>query len=186
MKRWLPFITAVVLVAGLVWSFMYLRALHPFGKAVKDLDNEPLQNVGLRFEGATLIGWADHQKAWQIQAKAVEVSRDRRLATFRGVKESYLMQKGERVASIAADEVVYNTITRNVSVPGAVTLRVKNGPALKTKSIFWNSAKSKLACTGGVTAVIDGSILQGDKMVADLEKKELTVTKVRGTIRLPE
>ena len=186
MKRWLPFLTAIVLVAGLAWSFTYLRALHPFGSAVTDLDDEPLQNVGLRFEGATLVGWADHQKAWQIHAKAVEVSRDRRLATFRGVKDSYLMRNGDPVASITADEVVYNMFTRNVSVPGAVQLKVKDGPLLDTRNIFWDSAKSRLACLGGVTATVDGSTFEGEKMVADLDKKEMTITKVRGTIRVPE
>ena len=186
MKRRLPFITAAVLVAGLAWSFMYLRALHPFGTAVTDLNDEPLQNVGLLFKGATLIGWADHDRAWQIYARTVEVSRDRRLATFRGVEDSYLMKKGDRVASIAADEVVYNTITRNVSVRGRVDLKVKDGPSLQTKNIFWNAAKSKLACLGGVTATVDGSTFQGEKMMADLEKKEMTMTKVHGVIRISE
>lgn len=186
MKRWLPIVTAIALVAGLAWSFMYLRALHPFGKSVTDLGEEPLQNVGLRFKGATLIGWANHQRAWQIHARTVDVSRDRRLATFRGVKDSYLMLKGDRVASMTANEVVYNTITRNVSVPGAATLSVKDGPDLKTRKIFWNSARSRLACSGGVIVTVDGSTFGGEKMVADLGKKELTVTKVHGTIRLPE
>ena len=186
MRRWFPFLTVVVLVAGLVWSFMYLRALHPFGSAVTDLGDERLQNVGLRFDQATLVGWSDHNRIWQIHAKAVEVSRDRRLATFREVTDSYLMKNGDKVASISANEVVYNTITRNVSLPGAVELRVKDGPVLKTKNIFWNAAISVLACSGGVTADMDGSTFQGETMRVELEKKELTVTKVRGVIRIPE
>jgi len=178
--------TAAVLIAGLVWSFMYLRALHPFGSAVTDLGDERLQNVGLRFDRATLVGWSEHSKVWQIHARAVEVSRDRRLATFRGVTDSYLMNKGDKVASMTADEVVYNTTTRNVSLPGPAELRVKGGPLLRTKSLFWDSARSVLTCLSGVTAEMDSGSFQGDKMVADLGKKELTVTRVRGVIRIPE
>ncbi len=186
MRRWLPLVTAAVLVAGLVWSFMYLRALHPFGSAVTDLDDEPLQDIGLRFEGATLVGWSNHDRVWQIHAEGVEVSRDRRRAAFKGVSNSYLMKDGKRVASISTDAVVYNTVTRNVSVPGAVALKVKDGPSLKTKNIYWNAAKSKLVCMGGVTASVGGSTFSGDRMVADLEKKELTISKIRGTIRISE
>ncbi len=186
MKRWLPFTTAIVLAAGLVWSFMYLRALHPFGTAVSDLSDKPMQDIGLRFNDATLVGWSDHAKVWQIHARTVEVSKDRRLATFRGISKSYLMQKGEPVASVSANEVVYNTVTRNVSVPGAVQIKVKDGPSLKTKNVIWHSARSRLACQGGVTATVDGSTFHGDKLVADLGRKELTITKVRGTIRIPE
>lgn len=186
MKRWLPFITGIVLVAGLAWSFLYLRALHPFGSAVTDLDAEPLQNIGLLFKDATLVGWSNHDRIWQIHAKGVEVSRDRRRAVFKSVSNSYLMKGGERVASISADAVVYNMVTHNVSVPGSAELKVKDGPSLKTKSIVWHSARSRLACTGGVTVTVDGNTFHGDRMVADLEKKELTATRVRGVIRIPD
>lgn len=186
LKRLVPLLTVVVLVAGLLWSFMYLRALHPFGSAVTDLGDERLQNVGLVFDRATLVGWSNHSKAWQIHAKAVEVSRDRRFATFREVTDSYLMSKGERLASISASEAVYNTTTRNVALPGAVELRVKDGPVLRTKNMFWDAARSRLACSGGVTATMDGSSFQGDSMEANLENKELRVTRVRGVIRIPE
>lgn len=179
-------LTVVIVVAGLLWSFAYLRALHPFGSAVTDLGDERLENVGLVFDRATLIGWSDHSKAWQIHARAVEVSRDRRFATFREVTDSYLMSKGERLASISASKAVYNTLSRDVSLPGDVKLSVKDGPQLTTRNVSWNATRSKLACSGGVTATMDGSSFRGDSMEADLGNKELTVTRVRGVIRIPE
>lgn len=186
MKRWLPYITGLVLVAGIVWSFAYMRALHPFGRAVTDLGDEPLQDVGLVFDGATLVGWSEHHRIWKIHAKTVEVGRDRRRATFRHVTEGSLIKDDKPIVNMKAEKVVYNTITRNAFVPGLAVLAVKDGPSFKTKSIYWNAAASRLACGGGVSAEFDGNTFHGDKMVADLGKKELTISKVYGTIRLPE
>ena len=186
MKRWLPYITGLVLVAGIAWSFAYMRALHPFGRAVTDLGDEHLQDVGLVFEGATLVGWSERQRIWKIQAKTVEVSRDRRRATFRHVTAGSLIKAREPIATMKAGKVVYNTITRNAFVPGAAALAVKDGPSFKTNSIYWKASASRLACGGGVSATFGGSTFHGEKMVADLAKKELTISKVYGTIRLPD
>lgn len=171
-------------MGGLVWSFLCLKALHPFGPAGAELSNDQFAGVGFRFENATLVGWASGEKTWRIQARAVDVSKDRQRATFRRITRGYLLKKGEPVATISASEAIYNTITGNVSVPGTAEVKVKNGPSLKAKSIYWNAAKSRLACLGGVSATIGSSTVQGERMLADLEKKELNISKVQGIIRL--
>jgi len=184
LKRWLPWITAAVLAAGLVWAFLYLKALHPFGSVGTDLGDKHLAGVALRFDEAALVGWADGEKVWRIQARTVDVSKDRRRATFRGITRGYLLKKGRRIASISANEVVYDTITHNISVPGTAEVEVEDGPSLKANDIYWNAATSRLECLAEVSATVNGSTVHGERMVADLEKKELKIWKVRGVIRL--
>jgi len=186
LRRRLPWITGGVVAVALVWAFLYLTALHPFGAVEARLKRDELPGIGLSFRDARLVGRQDSQMAWAFDAKTIDVSRDRRLVTFRGVTDGSLMKDGREVASLVAGKVVYNSMSNNLVVQGKAEVRLADGPTLEVRNIYWNAQKSKLVCTGGIRAVFDEGTMEGDRMVADLEKKELTVSKVRGTILLPE
>lgn len=173
-------------MAGLAWMFLYLKDMHPLGSLGAKLDNDQLSGLAIRFNNAKLVGRSEGEKVWELEAKSIELSRDRRLTTFKGVARGSLIQDGEKIASISADEVTYNTFTRNVMAPGVAELKLEKGPSFKVHKIYWNAKKSKLYCEDGVEAVLDGSTIQGDRMIADLENKELEIHKVRGSIRLDD
>ncbi len=97
-----------------------------------------------------------------------------------------LLQDGAPVASLAADKAIYNIFTRDVATPGDAELTLEDGPSFKVRKVFWNARKSKLFCEEGVDAVLDGSTMHGERMTADLQKKELAIYKVRGQIKLEE
>lgn len=166
------------------WTFRYLKNIHPLGVYGPRLDRDRLAGIGIRFEDATLVGRADGKKVWEIKAKSIDISKDRRLATFQGLSQGALIQNDKKVASISADRVVYNTYTRDVMTPGTAELKLTNGPSLKVRKVFWNSQKERLFCEGGVDAKIGKSTMHGDRMTADLQNKEITATKVKGTITL--
>jgi len=185
-KRWFPWITGAVIVGGLVWSFFYLKDLHPLGSLGTKLDRDHLAGVAIRFKNAKLVGRSEGKKVWTFEARTIDVSKDRRTATFRGVTRGSMLQNDEEIASLAADKVVYNTFTRDVEAPGSAELSLKNGPSFRIRKAFWNARQSKLICEGGVDVALDGSTMHGERMTADLVKKELVVEKVKGQIRLEE
>lgn len=186
MRRWIPWITAVLAAGVLGCSFLFLKKVHPLGAFALDLGKKNVSTIGISFKDATLVGRSDGKKTWQIKAKTIDISKDRRLATFSGLSQGELIQDDKKVASISADRVVYNTLSRDVSAPGTAELKLVGGPSFKVHRVYWNGRTSRLFCAGGVDAVIGQSTMHGQQLTADLEKKEITATKVNGTISLPE
>jgi len=183
-KRWFPWITGAAIAAGLVWAFFYLKELHPLGSLGAQLDKDHLAGVVIRLKNARLVGRSGGKKIWTFEARTIDVSRDRRLATFKGVTRGSLLQNGRRIASLSAGEVIYNTFTQNVAVPGSAEIALTDGPSFKVRDAYWDAGKSRLVCQGGVDATLAGSALHGERMTVDVEKKELTIHKVSGRIRL--
>lgn len=186
MKRWWPWITGAIVIAGLVWTFLYLKELHPLGSRGPRLDSDHLAGVAIRFNNAQLVGRSGGKRIWALEARTIDISTDRRRATFQDVTRGVLLRDGAPIASLAADNAIYNIFTRDVATPGDAELTLEDGPSFKVRKVFWNARKSKLFCEEGVDAVLDGSTMHGERMTADLQKKELTMYKVKGQIKLEE
>ena len=170
-------------IGGLVWSFMYLKDIHPLGSLASRLGRDKMPGVAIRFEGAQLVGRSGGRPVWLIKAKTIDLSKDRRKATFRGLTNGELLQDGKKIASISAPEVVYNVITQDVAAPSAAKLSITNGPSFTVRKVFWNARTSRLFCEE-VDAKLGANTMHGKRMTADLEKKEINASQVSGTIRL--
>lgn len=175
-----------MVIAGSGWTFFYLKDVHPLGALGSKLGRDHMAGIGIRFNDATLIGRSGGKKVWNIKAKMIDISKDRRIATFQGLTQGSLIRDDKKVASISADRVAFNIFTQNVSAPGTAQLKLENGPSLKVHKVFWNARLSKLYCQGGVDGTIGKSTIHGDRLTADLVKKEITVTKVKGEIKLDD
>lgn len=179
-KRWIPWIIGVVIAGGVAWTFFYLKDLHPLGALEPKFDKDRLAGFSIRFKNAELVGRTGGKKVWVLDARTVELSRDRMTATFSGVDRGYMLKDGERFAALSADRVIYNTINRNVIIPESAQLKLTSGPAFKVRNVLWNGWESKLICQGGVDVEIGGSTVHGEQMTADLRNKELIMKKVSG------
>lgn len=186
MKRWLPWISGAVILAGMVWSFVYLKDIYPIGSHGSKLGRDSLEGISIRFKNATLVGRSEGKKVWTFKARIIDVSKDRRLAIFRDVAKGILLQDGKEIASLSSKKVAYNTITNNVSAPLGAEFVLKGGPTFKVHDVFWSAQKSKLLCQKGIDMELAGSTLHGENMTADLNKKELVIGKVNGKIKLDE
>lgn len=184
MRRWVPWITGIIVTAGLIWSFAYLKDLNPLGSMGVNLNDNRMEGISIRFKNAKLVGRSDGKRVWTFEARSIDVSKDRRLATFNKVIRGCLMKDDKTIAVMSADKVIYNSYTRNVNVPCAAKLSLKDGPSFKIRKAFWNSDKSKLYCQGGVDATLSLGSMHGERMVADLDKKELVIQKVKGSIKI--
>ncbi len=183
MKRLIPWISGVIIIAGCIWSFLYLKDWHPFGSAEARLGNGR-QELFIVFKGAKLVGRSNGKKVWAFDTRTIEMSQDHQFATFSGVTKGVLMKDGKPLASLAAGKVVYNTISRNVLVPGGADFMLKGGPSFKVRDILWDGSKSVLHCKGGVDGTLGGSTFHAARMTADIAKKEFRVEKVSGQIKI--
>ena len=174
----------MVIAAGSAWSFLYLKDMHPLGSLSPRLGKDHIDELSIVFKDAKLVGRSGGKKTWVFDAKTIEVSKDRTMATFKGITRGSMLDGDKVFASISAKDVTYNTYSRNVSIPGTAQLTMATGPTLKIRNILWIGNESKLNCFGGVDATIDGGTVHGDSMVVDFKKKELTIQKVNGQIKL--
>lgn len=184
MRKWIPLIAAIVILGGIVWSFRYLRDIHPFGSLAPRLDRGGMANIAMRFRGVRLIGKSNGEKIWAFSAGSIDVGRDRQKAVFKDKISGTVLFKGKPAAWIKSSEIVYGIYTHDILIPGSAEIRMKDGPTLKVKDVYWNGYRSKMVCKGGVDASIAGSTLHGERLTADLDKKEIGISKVRGLIRL--
>ncbi|HEY3298257.1 MAG TPA: hypothetical protein VGK34_06325 [Armatimonadota bacterium] len=183
MKRWLLRIGVAVAFAVLVWGFMYLRALDPLS-ALRHQYSDATPELSIRFKDAKLVAWSDGRRAWKLDSKFIDVSKDRVRATFDGGIKGEMLRNDEKVGDIKADKVVYNMYTRDLYVPGTASVNVLNGPSIKGRRIFWNAHTMRLACEDGVDALLDPGTVHGAKMSMDIAKKEITIQKANGTIKV--
>ncbi len=185
MKRWISTFTVLIIIAGIIWSFEYLRDMHPGAYSAK-LDQSGMENISMRFKGIRLIGKSQGKKLWVFTADSIDISRDRQNALFSGRINGSILKNEEPAVGISASELLYGIYTRNIRIPGDAVIKVTDGPTLNAKDISWDNANSKLMCSGGINASIAGSTLHGKTMTADLNAKTILITKVKGVIRIPE
>jgi hypothetical protein len=182
MRRF-SWIIGLVLVVGIVGLLMCLKDMHVFDP-LRPIQGDRLAKLSIRFKNAQFVGRAGGKKVWSLKAKTIDVSRDMQTATFGGVTDGKLIKDGKLMATLSAGRMMYNTFSRNISVPASADFKLADGPAFKVRNVVWDAGASRLMCTGGVDIVLGGSTLHGQEMTADLEKKELSLRKVNGKIRV--
>lgn len=185
-RWWISWLSGAMIIAAAAGTFFFLKDIHPLGSMSVFLGKNELEGISFQFENAQLVGRSQGRKIWLFGAKKVEVSADRRYADFEGVTEGKVLKDDKVVASVSADKVVYDTVTKNVRSPETATLEIVDGPTFKFREVFWDSRNSRLTCTGGADAELAGGTMHCENMVADVEKKEITAYKVSGTIPIDE
>lgn len=183
-RRWIPFISTLVILGGIAWSFSYLRDIHPLGSLAARLNQGAMKDISMRFKGVRLIGKSKGRMLWQFKADTIEVSHDRQKAVFKKNIQGSLINNGKPTAAIKADEIIYGVYTHNILSPGNVQIIIYNGPSLTARNLYWNEYKSKLMCSGGVDAKIGRSILHGERMSVDMINKQILINKVNGVFQL--
>jgi hypothetical protein len=181
-KRFRIWATGLVLTAALVWSFTFLKDLHPLGSLNGRWGNGPLSEIGISFRNVTFVGRSRGQKVWEFKARSIEMGKDRRLATFTDVAQGHLLRDGAPIATLSSSKVVYNTITQDVSVPGKANLEIQDGLSLNVHNMYWQWMKSIMYCKGGVYAKIRNNTFHADRMVLDLKNKEISLQNVSGQL----
>jgi hypothetical protein len=181
MRRWIGLATGIVVLGTLAWVLYG----HPFGSLGVRLNDARSQDFAIRFKKARLFGWSGGKRIWSLEAGDINISKDRRLATFSGAARGTVLMDGKPAASLSARKVFYNMSTGNILIPDGARLTVKKGPTLKVKSVLWDGGKSVLLCKQGVSGSLAGGKFHAERVEADIANKEVRSSKVTGSITLP-
>lgn len=184
-RKYIYWAASVLLIAGIVASFYYMKEEHPLGSLGTGLEEGSAPDLAISLRNTKLVGRSQCSEIWRFEAQRIDLSRDRRVATFSDISRGVLLQDGREIALLSAGRAVYDTLTQDVNVPGSAEISIRNGPVFKAHNIRWSAGDSRIICQEGIKATFNGSTLLGDSLVADLNHKEIVITNVRGRIRLP-
>ncbi len=188
---------AIILAGGAYWSLHYFGQYRPFADLM-DTNQGSLAQIGLEVNDAVLIGRAQGRMLWRISAQKVDLSKDQRSVTADGLHDGLLYdQKGHPAISVSAAHATYSSLTAaltsNVSgvmdVSGGLQAKLlgKNGMIIQTDHLIWNSVLNSASCPGGIKAHLPNGAVTADAatLTVDTATKEITMTQVSGTFRLP-
>ena len=162
------------------------------------------------FKKMTVRGWSAHKLEWELSADRVEVSRDHRTTVMKGLRRAALLRRGKAEVEASAGEVRLDNRTRDLLLAGGVTLRTAAGLEVEAKAMRWiaerdelrslgpaemrlgearlttplaiyDAAHKRLVCPQGVTVVSPDSTLRANRLVAEVETRQL---RLAGDVRM--
>ncbi len=138
-----------------------------------------------KFENITLTGWHKGEKQWEIKARFVEVSKDKRITNFKQITEGIFFQEGKPVLYFQADEAKYNSGTLDLEIKGKIKLSSlpeaeKKGVVLTTEELCWLAKERRLVSKGKVKLTSANNTLEGDYLIADAK---LEGVEIKGNVK---
>ena len=186
-------ILTIVLVGGTVVALNFARGYRPLAGIPGPSSLLPPE-IGLRFNKVRVVGRADNQPAWILNADHIDTSRSHTRVDFTGKITATLLKDGKTPrATVTAGRASYDILRQKLSVSDGITCRVPgdkpgttpliiNGPDLE-----WEVSSQIVRSNGPVKATFDGGdTIQGDQAVVDLKTKNKSFKNVHATFYVDE
>jgi LPS export ABC transporter protein LptC len=139
-----------------------------------DLPSQPPQpNVpGISIRGSSLIGWDDHQKAWEIKAEKIWQTSDSNLVYFETITEGVIFSvKGERV-TFTAGWARWEKHRSELTIGKGLTANFKDG-TFTTPEAVMNYQTQVISSEKGIRYVGDEVTVTAAKLRANVDQEEL-------------
>ena len=183
----------IVLVAGTIVALNFAKGYRPLAGIPGPSSALPPE-VALRFNQVRVVGRANNQRAWMLNADHIDTTRSRTRIDFTGKIKAILLKDGKTTrATVTAGRASYDVLRQKLSASEGITCRVpggKNGRdaiVIKGPDIEWEVGSQRVRSIGPVQATLDsGTTLQGTQVVVDLRTKNSSFTNVQGTIYVDE
>ncbi len=164
----------LVAAAALGATPSFLRWLRTDGEP--DILTNPALNVGpsVSAQGMELMARDDKgQRIWQIKARQIDISADKRYATATGVERGIYFRDDKPYLYIKAAKVRFDQQTRDWHSPAEFTVRGPDGLVLKSRDARWNNALKTLDCPQLVVATMKGTTIETSQVVYYANLSEL-------------
>ena len=142
--------------------------------------------VVLAMEDVYLVGMSKKEKLWSLNAKKVEVSRDRSIATLTHITDGKIFDEGEVALKVKAGGAVYDDRREDLELSRGVAIEGREGDKVAAEGVSWNSSTSVLRSAGPVRFERASTKVAADDLEVDLKKKEMTMHNVRLTVDIEE
>lgn len=161
-------ICAILLLLGIGLGLWWVHRRGP------DLSGAiPKGQPGMMMMGTSLVGRENGERAWEVRAKTIWLSKDNRIAVIRDIEEAIIEVEGERVVFKAA----WARLDRNMmkmTVRGGITGRIDDGE-FQTEGIFVDLLKQRLTSTGQVLFQSNNTHISARRLEADLKADIVTL-----------
>lgn len=171
---------AVVMIGLIVASFIWLKDYRPFGSPQPP---SAMADIGLRLDNVELAGRSDGNRAWQMQAKQVEVSTDRQTTVFRNISNCVVYDHEEPAASLRAAKVTYSSFNRDLVAEGGIKMTADNKMSVGTNTLRWSFLTRKLVCPDKLSFSMGAAKGSAVSLDADLANDVVLIRKVN--LRFP-
>jgi lipopolysaccharide assembly outer membrane protein LptD (OstA) len=124
---------------------------------------------------ATLVLRARGQRQAEVRAAHVEVSRDLRLATFRGVAQAALYDRDRVVLRVRAEEITLDRKSSDLRARGGLLLESPEGFQLVAPEGQWLAASRQLVFPSGIAVRGPHLKISARRLVADVALQSLVL-----------
>ncbi len=162
------FMTVGIYVAGRYGGWWDL-----IGQAPNLPSRPPPPNVpGISIRGSSLIGWDDHQKAWEIKAEKIWQTSDGNLVYFETITEGVIFSvKGERV-TFTAGWARWEKHRSQLTIGKGLTADFKDGTFTTSEAVM-DYQTEVISSEKGIRYVGDEVTVTAAKMRANVDQEEL-------------
>jgi hypothetical protein len=171
---------AVVMVGLIAASLIWLKDYRPFGSPQPAT---AMTDIGLRLGKVELAGRADGKRAWRMQARQVEVSRDRLTTVFTSISNGVVYDHDKPAANLKAARVTYSSFNKDLVAEGGIKMTASNKMAVGTDALKWSFLTRKLTCPTKLSFAMGAARGSADSLDADLANDVVLIRKVN--LRFP-
>ncbi len=183
----------IVLVAGTVVALNFAKGYRPLAGIPGSPSALPPE-VALRFNDVRVIGRANNQRAWVLNADHIDTTRSRTRIDFTGKINGTLLKDGKTTrATVTAGRASYDVLRQKLTVSEGITCRIPGtkpgkGPLLITgPDLEWEVSSRTVRSVGPVVVTFDGGdTLPGDQVVVDLKTQNKSFKNVHATFYVEE
>jgi hypothetical protein len=174
--------TALLLVVGTGLALRYARGYRPLTGFASDGPAFPA-DIGIRFDGITVIGRHKGRPAWTLKAGRVETTRSRDRFDFSGGIEAKFLEKGKPAATLTAPAATYDNLTSALRLSGDIVCRIRD-LRITTEALSWNSGSRLVRCPGLVRAASGRGEASGEQLTVDIRTRDFALRNVRARFRV--
>jgi LPS export ABC transporter protein LptC len=140
----------------------------------------------LEFKNITLSGWNKGERQWEIKAKYVEVSKDRRTTIFHKIISGKFYKKNKEVFCFTAEKAVYDSLLSKLEIFGDIEIIGKENLKINTSHLLWDGNKKILEAKTNIFLISGNNTLIASSLVADQEMGILDLKNVFMNIEVEE
>ena len=176
---------ALLLVAGTGLALRYARGYRPLAGLTNQGSLFPSE-IGIRFDGITVVGRHKGRPAWTLKAGRVETTRSRSRVDFTGgIEAGLLPSKGVPAATLTARAAAYDNGARALRLWGDLVCTVRD-LRITAGALTWDAGSNLVRCPGPVHATFRQGQITGQDMTVDLRTRTLTVRDAKANITLED
>jgi hypothetical protein len=163
MRRLLPTILALIVLAGLIALFRIAQRFDPSAGRGPGYREAGMGDVSVRLANTLLIAREAGRTQWQMRADRIELRRGAnddleyyRSADFTGIRDGVLYREGRPETFFTARQATFDQPQQRFDVRGDIRLRSAKGDTIQAEECLWSERDDFVRLPQGARGVFRG------------------------------